>query len=99
MIRIQIQRQTKVPEINILKTTCKGSFLGKRYVRFFFLAEDSLVTDSEIRKVLFFMKFNQNNVNEGQRKLSAYWGSVEVEDNCKLESLQVVAMKRLSRIR
>ena len=58
MIRIQIQRQTKVPEINILKTTCKGSFLGKRYVRF--LTEDSVVTDSEIRKVLFFMKFNQN---------------------------------------
>lgn len=44
------------------------------------------------------MKFNQNNVNEGERKLSAYWGSVEVEDNCKLESLQVVAMKRLSRM-
>ena len=44
------------------------------------------------------MKFNQNNVNEGQRKVSAYLGSVEIEDNCKLESLQVVAMKRLSQV-
>ena len=29
-------------------------------------------------------------------KIQSYLGSVEVEDNCKLESMQVVAMKRMS---
>ena len=29
-------------------------------------------------------------------KIQSYSGSLEVEDNCKLESMQVVATKRMS---